>query len=239
MRIIYKVTWYLDILFVFSLENGANKSPNPVAPLVKSVSIDVAEMLHDRETVSHRKPRREETFVKSEKKTCASHEFSATSPETAEPGNSSDILANEIESSSKNICDNVEVSEPVTSTPTQTFEPDIPISNKAPESYAIDAKTSDPPVPAKRGSNMAFTVDLGNDTPTRPSNTMTATAFTVDMGMEEVTPSNKKLTHSDSLSNFLPQKLRKSFKDRASKVKSEKEEKQANEVQTTVNPGYI
>ena len=109
------------------------------------------------------------------------------------------------------------------------------LSEKAapPAEVQEHTKVTEAPVPARRGGSMAFTIDLGDDAPTRPA-AMSATAFTVDMGGEELGggggASGKKMAQTDSLSNFLPQKLRKSFKDRASKVKSEKDEKQANEV---------
>lgn len=75
----------------------------------------------------------------------------------------------------------------------------------------------------KKGSSMAFTIDFGEENTAKPAPSA-STAFTVDMGDTE--DKGKSLTNSDSLSNFLPQKLRKSFQGRASKVKIEKEAKE-------------
>lgn len=79
--------------------------------------------------------------------------------------------------------------------------------------------------PVKKNTSMAFTIDLGDDSPSsKPAPIQNNTAFTVDLGEDE---SGLSKSHgSGSLSKFLPQKLRKSFKDRATKAKVEKEAKQ-------------
>ena len=80
----------------------------------------------------------------------------------------------------------------------------------------------------RRGSSMAFTIDLSDGAEAGASPVVPAApaqAFTVDFGgVEEDEKRQKRLGMRDSLSQFLPTKVRQSFRSRGSKPKRQNDD---------------
>ena len=105
------------------------------------------------------------------------------------------------------------------------------------EAAAEEDAQQKPEAEPRRGSNMAFTIDLADkkDADASPSAPVAAQAFTVDFGATEGEDERrlKRLGMRDSLSQFLPTKVRQSFRSRGSKPK--RNDEQQDEVRTRQN----
>lgn len=105
-----------------------------------------------------------------------------------------------------------------------TAETDV-TSAKTPDEEAVRKKHE---APARRGSSMAFTIDLSDNTEAGASSSAAAPseAFTVDFGGADGDEERraKRLGMRDSLSQFLPTKVRQSFRNRGSKPRRQNDE---------------